>query len=381
MAITDVSIVDLRWPLLVAAIATAFAIDLWLHRGSERRPSIKQAFVETLVWTAIGLSFAGVVAAVMGSGGAIDYVTGYTLEKSLSLDNVAVFAVIIASLRIPAANQRRLVDHAILAALVLRLGFIVGGLSVLDHAHAALYLFGVVLLVSGVRMLRAGPEGQASEAPRVLRLARWLPISDHPDGRRYFTRSGERRRRVATPLFLALLTLAVVDVVFAVDSVPAIFAVTSNAWIVCAANAFALLGMRPMYFLLAEGISRLAYLQRGLAVVLIGIGVEMLVGAWVAVPVAAILGFVLTVLIVSVGASLLWPPSEDDDNHEAQTRPARHLQRRRQHRPRSARDHRRSHREEGTPRRDHPRQGVRSAEEARAEVPRSKRDQSSLPPG
>ena len=115
---------------------------------------LKRAFIETVVWTVLGLSFAGVVAAFMGATGAADYVTGYTLEKSLSLDNVAVFAVIIASLQVPAANQRRLVDHAIVAALLLRLGFIAGGLSLIDHVHDALYLFGVILLVSGLRMLR-----------------------------------------------------------------------------------------------------------------------------------------------------------------------------------------------------------------------------------
>jgi tellurite resistance protein TerC len=296
---------DLRWLLLVVVIGAAFAVDQWLHRGSHGRPTVKRALVETLIWTGLGLSFAGVVAVFMGATGAADYVTGYTLEKSLSLDNVAVFAVIIASLRVPVGNQRRLVDHAILAALLLRLGFIVGGLSLIDHVHDALYLFGMILLVSGLRMLRHRKDGETAEPPKVLALASRLPISDHADGRRYFTRVGAHRGWLATPLLLALLTLAVVDVVFAVDSVPAIFAVTSDAWIVFAANAFALLGMRPMYFLLAEGINRLAYLQRGLAIILIGIGVEMLIGGWIAIPVAGTLGFVLAVLGLSVAWSLL----------------------------------------------------------------------------
>jgi tellurite resistance protein TerC len=360
---------DLRWLILIVMIVAAFAVDQWLHRGSDERPGLKRSLVETLVWTALGLSFAGVVAAFMGSSGATDYVTGYTLEKSLSLDNVAVFAIIIASLRVPAANQRRLVDHAILAALLLRFAFIAGGLTVLDHAHEVLYLFGAILVVSGLRMLRPHQEGDETDPPKVMRLARHLPISENPDGRRYLTRTGPRARRVATPLLLALLTLAVVDVVFAVDSVPAIFAVTSNAWIVFAANAFALLGLRPMYFLLAEGIRRLAYLQRGLAVILIGIGVEMLLGAWIDLPVAGTLGFVLTVLAVSVGWSL-WS-REDDGPGEADAGPARHLQPRRRHRPGAAGDHRRGGGEEGPPGRDHPGQGVRRPEEARPAVSRS----------
>jgi tellurite resistance protein TerC len=293
-----------RWLLLVAVIGAAFAIDLWLHRGADVRPSLKRSLFETVIWTALGLAFAGIVALTIGSRGAVEYVTGYTLEKSLSLDNVAVFAVIIASLRVPAASQRRLVDHAIIAALVLRLGFIAGGLSILDQAHEVLYAFGVVLVVSGLRMFRPHRESSASQPPALTRLMRLLPISDRPDARRYFTRIEARRGPVATPLLIALLTLAVVDVVFALDSVPAIFAVTKDAWIVCAANAFALLGLRPMYFLLAEGISRLAYLQRGLAVVLVGIGIEMLLSGWLTIPAAATLGFVLAVLAMSVLWSL-----------------------------------------------------------------------------
>jgi tellurite resistance protein TerC len=293
----------LMWLLLAVAAGGAFAVDGRMHRDEAAGPSLRRSAVETALWTVVGLSFGGIVWVLAGGGGAVQYVTGYTLEKSLSLDNVAVFAVIVASLGIPAANQRRLIDHAILAAIVLRLAFIGGGLALLDHVHAVLYVFGAVLVVSGVRMFRSG-HGEQAAPPRIVdRARRLLPISADIDSRHYVVR-GADRRRAGTVLLVALVALAFVDVVFAVDSVPAIFSVTRDAWIVSAANAFALLGMRPMYFLLAEGINRLVYLQRGLAVILVGIGVDMLIEEHIALPTVATLGFVLTVLTASVMASL-----------------------------------------------------------------------------
>ena len=292
------------WLLLVVIAGVAFVADQRMHRGRTSRPSLKRSATETAVWTVVGLSFAGVVWVMIGGQAAMQYVTGYTLEKSLSLDNVAVFAVVVASLGIPAARQRRLIDHAILAALALRLGFIAGGLALLDQVHAVLYVFGAILVVSGIRMFRSGHAQRPAGPPKVVGVAlRLLPISTDLDNRHYLTRS-DGGRRTGTMALVALVALALVDVVFAVDSVPAIFSVTHDAWIVSAANAFALLGMRPMYFLLAEGITRLVFLQRGLAVILVGIGVDMLIEEQIAVPTVATLGFVITVLAASVLASL-----------------------------------------------------------------------------
>jgi tellurite resistance protein TerC len=294
----------LMWLVLVAAAGAAFMVDQRAHRDEVTGPSLKRSAIETVIWTAAGLSFGFVVWAMIGGSGALQFVTGYTLEKSLSLDNVAVFAVIVATLGIPATRQRRLIDHAILAAIVLRLAFIAGGLALLDHVHAVLYLFGAVLVASGIRMFRSEHDDGDAGPPKVIGFARrWLPISDDLDTQRYVVRSADRRWS-GTMLLVALVALALVDVVFAIDSVPAIFSVTRDAWIVSAANAFALLGMRPMYFLLAEGINQLKYLQRGLAVILVGVGVDMLIEEQVVLPTAATLGFVLAILTVSVLASL-----------------------------------------------------------------------------
>ncbi|HVT21523.1 MAG TPA: TerC/Alx family metal homeostasis membrane protein [Mycobacteriales bacterium] len=295
------------WTVLAAAAAIAFVVDQRLLRDPTKPPSLRRSAIDTLAWTVVGLAFGAVAWAMHGGAAAVDYVTGYTLEKSLSLDNVAVFAVIVASLAIPRTRQRRVIDHAILAALGLRVAFIAGGLALLDRVHAVIYVFGAILIVSGLRMFRAEEETADGEPPRIVSLARRVvPIAAGDHGSSYFVRgdgSGGRSRR-ATTLFVALIALAVVDVVFAVDSVPAIFSVTHDAWVVTAANAFALLGMRPMYFLLAEGIDRLVHLRQGLAVILVGIGVNMLVEEHVAIPTVATLAFVVVVLGLSVALSL-----------------------------------------------------------------------------
>jgi tellurite resistance protein TerC len=296
----------LGWTVLAVGLVGALAVDQVLHRGSTSRPSVRRAAVETAIWTLAGIAFTLVVIGVEGRAGGVDYLTGYTLEKSLSLDNVAVFAVVVAAFGVPASSERRLIDHAIIAALVLRLGFVAGGLAVLDRAHSVLFVFAAVLIGSGLRMFRADHDPQAVSTPRPIALIQRLVSTGEPDGARYFTITrSSRGRRAPTPMLIALVALAVTDVIFAVDSVPAIFVVTSNAWIVCAANAFALLGMRPMYFLLATALDRLAYLQRGLAVILVGIGVAMLAEQFVEVPVVITLTFVVGVLAISIGWSLV----------------------------------------------------------------------------
>jgi tellurite resistance protein TerC len=293
------------WAVLAAAAAIAFTIDRRLHRDPTKPPTLRRSAIDTVGWTVVGLGFGGVVWAIRGGDDATDYVTGYTLEKSLSLDNVAVFAVIVASLAIPRVRQRRVIDHAILGALGLRVAFIAGGLALLDRVHAVLYGFGAILIVSGLRMLRAEEDAAEGEPPRIVSLARRVvPIASGDHGSRYFVREGTPDSRRATTLFVALVALALVDVVFAVDSVPAIFSVTQDAWVVTAANAFALLGMRPMYFLLAEGLDRLARLRYGLAVILVGIGVALILEQHVAIPTVATLAFVIVVLAVSVALSL-----------------------------------------------------------------------------
>jgi tellurite resistance protein TerC len=290
--VTDQTI---AWIALVATGLAAIAIDLLLtFRGKHQ--SVRAAIVASIGWAAAGLAFAAVVRATLGPARAGDYLTVFLLEKSLSLDNVAVFAVVIGAFAVPHRRRHHVLVGGILAALVLRLAFVAGGLALVSAVHGVLVVFGVVLLVAGIRMLRPGQHDAAP--PRAVQ---WL-----------------RRRRVNTSI-AALLALAVTDLVLAVDSVPAAFAVSRDAYPIAAANVFAVLGLRPLYDLLAAAMNRLAYLERALGALLVLIGLALcLEPVWTVPEWVILLGVVATLgagillslvpprrLLVTIGGGLL----------------------------------------------------------------------------
>lgn len=299
----------LVWGGLAAAIVVFVVIDLFvLHRG-HHKVSLREAAIGTVGWTVLGLAFTGVVALLGDRENATEYVTGYLLEKTLSLDNVAVFAVLFTGFAVPELLRSRLLSIGVLAALALRIVFIAAGLVVLNAAHAVLYGFGALLVVTGVRMMaRRGHEESPPRDSRVLALlGRVIPLTPDYDGDRYLTRRrspGGRLRRHATPLLAAIIAIAAADVVFAVDSIPAVFGVTTEPFLVVSANAFAVLGLRPTYFLLAGAMDRFVHLQTGLAIVLLGVGAKMLLADVVHIPVWVNLAGVVTVLGVSILTSL-----------------------------------------------------------------------------
>ncbi|HET6909810.1 MAG TPA: PGPGW domain-containing protein [Mycobacteriales bacterium] len=271
------------WAALAACGVTALGVDLalTLRRG---RQSLRAALIGSLGWLVAGLAFAAVVRAALGAAHAGTYLTVFLLEKSLSLDNVAVFAVVLSAFAVAPAKRQRVLVGGILAALVLRLGFVAGGLAVVSAAHWVLVAFGVVLLVAGFRM--AGERKSESAQPGVVR---WL-----------------RRRGVSATLG-ALMALALTDLVFAVDSVPAAFAVTRDVFPIVAANVFAVLGLRPLYDLLAAAMDRLALLERALGVLLLLIGAALVVEPWWRVPEWVILLAVVATLSAGVLLSLVSP--------------------------------------------------------------------------
>jgi tellurite resistance protein TerC len=299
----------LVWGGLAAAIVVFVVLDLFvLHRG-HHKVSLREAAIGTVGWTVLGLAFTGVVALLGDRENATEYVTGYLLEKTLSLDNVAVFAVLFTGFAVPELLRSRLLSIGVLAALALRIVFIAAGLVVLNAAHAVLYGFGALLVVTGVRMMaRRGHEESPPRDSRVLALlGRVIPLTPDYDGDRYLTRRrspGGRLRRHATPLLAAIIAIAAADVVFAVDSIPAVFGVTTEPFLVVSANAFAVLGLRPTYFLLAGAMDRFVHLQTGLAIVLLGVGAKMLLADVVHIPVWVNLAGVVTVLGVSILTSL-----------------------------------------------------------------------------
>ena len=286
------------WAGFLGFVAVMLALDLGVFHRKAHQVRLKEALGWRLVWVSLALVFNGLVWWKFGSQAGIEFLTGYLIEKSLSVDNIFVFVVIFGSLSIPAAYQHRVLFWGILSALVLRAGMIFAGTALLARFHWLVYVFGGFLILTAVKLVvawRAGGEGASTEN-RLLALARRvLPTTDRYDGQRFLTRVNGRR--LATPLLLALVLVEVTDVIFAVDSIPAVLAITADPFIVFTSNVFAILGLRSLYFLLAGVVDRFRYLKLGLAGVLGFVGAKMLAvevykipAAWSLVVIAAILG-------------------------------------------------------------------------------------------
>ena len=266
------------WLAFVAFVAAMLVLDLCVLHRRPGAVSLRRSAAWSAVWVAVSLGFAGLLWAWAGGGTAQAFLAGYLIEKSLSLDNVFVFAVIFAAFAVPPRHQHRVLTLGIVGALALRAVFIMAGVALLDAFHPVMYVFGAVLLYAAARMLRGGHAGAApGPVPRVL--SRVLPATGRLDGQRFLTRDG--RRLLATPLLLALIAVEVTDVIFAVDSIPAVLAVTTDPFVVYTSNVFALLGMRALYHLLAGAATRFRYLRPALAVILAAVAVKLLLaGVW-----------------------------------------------------------------------------------------------------
>ena len=290
------------WVTVVAVILAMLAIDLVAHRRAHE-VSVREAALWSAIWVTVAVAFGVVVWAAYGSQAGGEYFTGYLIEKSLAVDNVFVFALIFSYFAVPRAYQHRVLFYGVLGALVFRALFIGGGVVLLERFHWVLYLFGAFLVATGVRMFRHRHEEMDPGANPVVRLTRrLLPVTDDYHGQRFWARVNGRR--VVTPLFVVLVLVETTDIVFAVDSIPAIFAVTQEPFLVFTSNAFAILGLRAMYFLLADLMHRFVYLKVGLAAILVVVGVKMLLLEVYKVPVAVSLAAIAAILTVSVAASL-----------------------------------------------------------------------------
>jgi TerC family integral membrane protein len=293
-----------QWGGFIAFVVAMLALDLGVFHRREHVVRAREALAWSAVWIALAGAFGALVWATQGAGPGLEFLTGYVIEKSLSVDNIFVFVVLFGALGIPPIHQHRVLFWGIVSALVLRGAMIWGGAALLQRFHAVIYLFGAFLVLSGVRLVlaRAGPPDPARSKLLAV-LHRAVPGTTRFDGHRFFTR--ENGRRVATPLFFALATIELSDVLFAVDSIPAIFAVTSDPFVVFTSNIFAILGLRSLYFLVAGLVTRFRYLKPSLAAVLIFVGVKMMVVDLVPIPPAASLAVVLLVLAVGATASVL----------------------------------------------------------------------------
>ncbi|MFN2491420.1 MAG: TerC family protein [Pyrinomonadaceae bacterium] len=287
-------------------ILLMLSLDLGLFNRKAHLIKYREAAIWSGVWVTLASIFAGIVFWYQGTNRGLEFVTGYLIELSLSVDNLFVFLLIFSYFKVPARYQHRVLFWGVLGALVMRLTMIFVGAALINRFHWIIYIFGGFLVYTGLRMFAQEDTNIQPEENAVVRLVtRYIPLTHQYDEQRFFTRVDGRL--TGTLLLLVLVIVEVADLVFAVDSIPAIFAITTNTFIVYTSNVFAILGLRSMYFLLAGVVEKFHYLKIGLAIVLTFIGTKMLVVAiGVVIPIWFSLVFVAAVLLIAVIASLVW---------------------------------------------------------------------------
>ena len=298
------------WLVLAVVLGGMLALDLLVANREAHAPSFREAAAWSVVWISTALVFGAAIGLTRGSEAAGEYLAGYLIELSLSVDNVFVFALIFAAFAVPAAYQHRLLFWGILGAIVFRAAFITAGTAILEAAHWVIYLLGVLLVVTGLRLWRSKGHAVHPERNPVLRLVRRVvPMTEAYRGAAFVVREGGRR--LATPMVAVLVAIETTDILFALDSIPAVFSVTTDPYLVFASNIFAILGLRSLYFLLAGLLDRFVYLKSGLAALLVFAGVKILLGViHVELPIALSLGVIVAILGSAIVAS--WVATHPD---------------------------------------------------------------------
>lgn len=297
-----------HWPWLAfgAFVLGMLALDLGVFHRHSHVVSMKEAIAWSVVWITLALAFNGIVYAWKGPEAGMQFLTGYLIEKSLSVDNVFVFVMIFSYFAVPPAYQHRVLFWGVLGALLMRAAFIAGGIALIKTFHWIIYVFGAFLVLTAIKMAFQPHGGGSLEKNPALRfIRRIIPTTTRYDGEKFWT--FENGKKVATPLFAALLLVEFTDVIFAVDSIPAILAITDDPFIVYTSNVFAILGLRSLYFALAGVVKLFRFLHYGLAVILGFVGIKMLIVDLYKVPIGASLGFIGLVLALSIAVSLMLP--------------------------------------------------------------------------
>jgi tellurite resistance protein TerC len=299
----DIDVAGWAWPATIAVIVALLLFDILLLNRHAHAPTLRRAAIETVAWVAIGVTFGVVVLASFGGTAGGEWFSGYLIEYSLSIDNVFVWALILAYFQIPAQYQRRVLFWGVFGALVLRAGFIFAGVALIARFEWMLFIFGGFLLYTAGKLLFSNDAAVDPSQSRFLKVVhRFVPTTLELHGQKMFVRMAGKR--FATPLFAVLLLVEATDVLFAVDSVPAVLAVSKEQFIVFTSNAFAIMGLRSLYFMLADMHARFAYLQQGLAIILAFVGIKMIISRWyhIATPVSLLV--IVVVLTTSVMLSL-----------------------------------------------------------------------------
>ncbi len=293
------------WGALLATIAVMLAVDLFRHRD-DHEPSPKEALKESLIWVTFGLAFAGIIAIAFGSKAFTEYLSGYVIEKSLSVDNVFVWALLFTTMAVPLKYQHRVLFWGIFGALAMRAIFIFVGSALISAFWWVLLIFGALLIVTGIRILRhRNEEGEEGKTTGVGLLKKFMPVSEVYDGHKFVTRIDGKK--FATPLLAALVVVEITDIIFAIDSVPAILAVSNEPFLVFASNAFAIMGLRAMYFLLANAKEKFHYLSHALGIILIYVGIKMTISHWYHIDTWISLAVIVVLLAAAIWLSLRYP--------------------------------------------------------------------------
>jgi tellurite resistance protein TerC len=300
----------LAWVLFNVFVLAMLAVDLFLHRR-DHTVGMKEALIWSAIWTLVALGFNVFVYYWLGSKAALEFFTGYLIERSLSVDNLFVFLLVFSYFAVPSKYQRKVLFWGIFGALVMRAIFIAAGLTLIQNFKWVIYVFGGFLIYTGIKMATHDEKEIHPEKNIVIKLFRkFMPVTNHYVEGKFFTK--ENGRLMATPLFIVLLVVETTDVVFAVDSIPAILAITLDPFIVYSSNVFAILGLRALYFAIAGLIQLFHHLNYGLSVILIFVGIKMLVSSFFHIPSLIALGVIALILILSIVASIIWPKPKDE---------------------------------------------------------------------
>lgn len=306
------------WIGFTVFVLALLALDLGVFHRKAHAVSTREALSWSIVWISLALLFNVGVYTWFGPERGLEFLTGFLIEKALAVDNIFVFVVLFSYFAVPASLQHKVLFWGILGALVMRAVFIFLGAALLQHFHWVMYVFGAFLVLTGIKLFKQNETDIHPERNLLFRLfIRFVPAIPAYRGDRFFVR--QSGRWYATPLLFVLVSVEATDLVFAIDSIPAIFAVTSDPFIVYTSNIFAILGLRSLYFLLAGVIHQFHYLKTGLAFVLAFVGVKMMIVDIYKIPIGASLAIIALLIGGAILASLLWPPHEEDTPESART--------------------------------------------------------------
>ena len=300
------------WAVFGIVIAVALVVDLVVLHPRSEKVSLRKALIESAAWIVLSLLFGVYVHFSLGTVPGVEFYTGYLVEKSLSVDNIFVFILIFQAFQVPERSHHKVLFYGVFGALVMRAVFVLAGVELIQRFHFILYFFGAVLVFTAIQMLRPGKREIHPERNWLVRITRkFFPVVTDYSGDNFFVK--RERKWYATPLFLAVMAVEAMDIVFAVDSVPAVLAITRDTFIVYSSNAFAILGLRALYFALADILPRFRYLHQGLAAILLFVGAKMIASDWIELPDLASLGVIAAILAITIVASLIFAPKQGEN--------------------------------------------------------------------